>query len=196
MNSGELVQIDVGSWFNASHPPFALPFYAKQSIPTLDQVLTLLENQTGRELIAYVELKTVRRQSVNAELAQTVVDLVEQRNLQNRVVIISFNLRVVELVKELSPAIRTGALFGPRQRATHSARGMVSATLACGADEILLHHLLVKRGILNLARAANLNPVVWTVDDPKWLSRARMLGLHALMTNNPAKMLKSLQQSS
>jgi len=71
---------------------------------------------------------------------------------------------------------------------------MVMATLACGADEILLHHLLAKRGILDLARAANLNAVVWTVDDPKWLSRARIVGLRALMTNNPAKMLQSLRQ--
>jgi len=196
MNSGELAQTDVGSWFNASHPPFALPAYAKQRIPTLEQVLTLLEKQTGNELIAYVELKTVRRQAANAQLAETVVELVERRNIQDRVIIISFNLRVIELVKQLAPAFRTGALFGPRQRATHSARGMVSAALACGADEILLHHLVAKRGILNLARAAKLNPVVWTVDDPKWLSRARILGVHALMTNNPARMLKSLQLSS
>ncbi|HJZ79674.1 MAG TPA: glycerophosphodiester phosphodiesterase, partial [Pyrinomonadaceae bacterium] len=106
-----------------------------------------------------------------------------------RVVVISFNLSVVALVKERAPAIRTGALFGPRQRATSSARRIVMKTLACGADEILLHHLVAKPGLLSLARQAKLTPVVWTVDNPRWLIRARGNGIHALMTNNPARML-------
>jgi len=188
LSSGKLGQTDVGSSFNARHPRFAQPSYAQESIPTLDHVLALLDTQTRPDFIAYVELKTVRLGASNAQLAATVVELVKRRNFQDRVIVISFNLQVVALVRRLAPSIRTGALIGPRQRATRSAQRIIAATLACGADEILLHHHLAKRRILELARAANLTPVVWTIDDPKWLARARNSGIHALMTNNPAKM--------
>jgi glycerophosphoryl diester phosphodiesterase len=98
-------------------------------------------------------------------------------------------LRAVAAVKDLDPSIRTGALFGPRQRATKSARKIIASALGCAADEILLHHLIAKDRVLKLALEANLNPVVWTVDDQSWVARAQENRIHALMTNNPAKML-------
>jgi glycerophosphoryl diester phosphodiesterase len=105
-------------------------------------------------------------------------------------VVISFNLLTVAKVKELDSSIRTGALFAPRQRATKSIRGIIEATLNCGAEEILLHRLLATPRALARVAEKHLVPVVWTVDDPKWMARAGGLGIHALITNNPAKMIK------
>jgi glycerophosphoryl diester phosphodiesterase len=31
---------------------------------------------------------------------------------------------------------------------------------------------------------------VWTVDDPSWIERARTLGIDALITNNPSKLIQ------
>jgi glycerophosphoryl diester phosphodiesterase len=41
------------------------------------------------------------------------------------------------------------------------------------------------------AKLAGLKVVVWTVDDPTWLARARSMGVEALITNDPARMLKA-----
>jgi len=38
-----------------------------------------------------------------------------------------------------------------------------------------------------MAAENDLPVVVWTVDDSKWIGRARSLGIHALITNDPAK---------
>jgi glycerophosphoryl diester phosphodiesterase len=44
------------------------------------------------------------------------------------------------------------------------------------------------------ATEENLLPVVWTVDEPGWIRRAGNFGIHALITNNPAKMAASINK--
>jgi glycerophosphoryl diester phosphodiesterase len=53
----------------------------------------------------------------------------------------------------------------------------------------LLHRRLARRKFVDKAHDADLPVVVWTVDEVKWVERARLLNLHALMTNHPAKLL-------
>jgi glycerophosphoryl diester phosphodiesterase len=67
-------------------------------------------------------------------------------------------------------------------------RSIFARTKACGADELALHHLLATRRVLEEATVRGLPTVVWTVDNPSWLERARRMGVHAVITNNPALM--------
>lgn len=187
LTSTQLHEIDVGSWFNNTHPDLATIDYVNQTIPTLDEVFTLMRNSSRRDTIVYVEMKTVRDRELNRRLAAAVVELVYRHDFVKRAVVISFNLTAVAAVKRIDPAIRTGALFGPRQRAGKSARRIISATAGCGASHICLHHLVARPKLLQLARGEKLTTVVWTVDDPRWLQRARDTGIHAIMTNNPAR---------
>ena len=187
--SDKLQQIDVGSWFNRAYRQLARLEYTRQTIPTLADVFALLANQPNKELIVYVELKAGRSRKRNNELAEGVVDIIHRHQLQHRVVVISFNLRTVARIKELAPSIRTGALFGPRQRAMKSTRQIIAAAIASGADEILLHHRIATGKIIAAAHEHNLVPGVWTVDERKWIARAQSLQVNAIMTNDPAKML-------
>ena len=68
---------------------------------------------------------------------------------------------------------------------------MVDTALAVGADEIALHHTLAGARVVEKARRAGLEVVLWTVDDPAWLGRARTLGVKALIANDPALMLRA-----
>jgi glycerophosphoryl diester phosphodiesterase len=69
---------------------------------------------------------------------------------------------------------------------------LITATLAAGADHILLHRLIATRRLVDLAAANSLRSVVWTVDDPRWLRQRIGYGFHAVMTNKPTEMLASL----
>lgn len=189
LTSEKLGTIDVGSWFNRRHPPLARVQYMKQTVPTLDAVFKLMANSSRQNTVSYVEMKTVRKKRSKLSLAAAVVEVIRRHNFHNRVIVISFNLTAIAAVKRLDPSIRTGALFGPRQRATKSVPRIISNAVEYDADEILLHHLVAKRRLLTLALEAKLKPVVWTVDDPAWLARGQENQIHALMTNNPAKML-------
>jgi len=185
-----LKQTDVGSWFNRRHPDLARLEYTRQTIPTLEEVFGLLPNRAPQRFVIYVELKCGRSIKRNEELACATVAAVQKHGLKDQAILISFNLRTVARIKYLDNSIRTGALFGPRS-ALKSPSRIIQLAVACAADEILLNHRIVTRKLIAAASAKDLPSVIWTVDDPRWITRARSLGIQSLMTNDPAKLLKA-----
>lgn len=186
LTSGQLANENVGSWFNRAHPALAREAFERQRVPTLAQVFDLLRERPGT---IYVEMKTEADSS--SDLVQALPDAIIASGFQDRVVVVSFDLPAVAKIKTLNSSIRTGALFTPRNRPDVSWRAdsMLSAARDCGADELLPHRLLARPKLAEKAHARRLPVVVWTVDDPDWLARARTLGIQALITNNPARML-------
>jgi glycerophosphoryl diester phosphodiesterase len=67
---------------------------------------------------------------------------------------------------------------------------LVELAKACAADEICLHHRLASRRLTEQARKSQLEVVVWTVDNPEWIERARSRGIKALITNDPGSMVR------
>jgi glycerophosphoryl diester phosphodiesterase len=193
MTSKELGQKDVGSWFNHAHPRLARAENTRQVVPTLDQVLRLFSKSPAPSAAAgvvYIELKSDDAKHSAGDLSSSVLQLINEYGLRSRVVVVSFNLNAISQIKQIDSAIRTGALFGPK---IHPAgivrkRTMVAAAVDSGADELLLHRMIARPGALRAAASSNLRVVVWTVDDPRWLHRARSRGIHALITNNPARL--------
>jgi glycerophosphoryl diester phosphodiesterase len=134
MTALQLGRTDVGSWFNRRHRDLARLEYTRQTIPTLDDVFALIANQPNKRSIVYVELKCVRSRKRNDDLARATLNVIFRRQMEERVVVISFNLRTVARVKEIAPSIRTGALFGPRQAPLKSANKIIAAAIRCNAN--------------------------------------------------------------
>ena len=193
MISSELGMTEVGGWFNRAHPQLARPEYTGQFVPALDQVLAFVKNHPA--VVIYVEMKTDRAESTYVDLSRAVVQLIRDHGLRSRVVVVSFNLKAVAQIKTIDPSIQTGALFEPRRNTVKIIRKhpMISAALECGAEEILLHRSIATRRNLDLSLESDLRPVVWTVDDPKWVRRAATSGIHAVITNNPAVMVNRVE---
>lgn len=189
LTSEQLANENVGSWFNRAQPALGREAYEQQRVPTLAQVFDFLHERPGT---IYVELKTDGADS-SSDLVQAASDAIVAGGLQDRVVVVSFDLPALARLKSLNSSIRTGALFTPRNRPDVSWRAdsMLSAATDCGADELLPHRLLARPKIIENAHARNLPVVVWTIDDPEWLGRAKTLGIHALITNDPAMLLNA-----
>lgn len=186
LKAEELRGCDVGSWFNRRFPALSQDVYANQCVPSLDEFFTFIQKHAG---VFYLEMKPDRGRV--SELVLEVSKLIQQHQLQDRIVVLSFDLSAVKAIKERYPEVRTSALFQPRFFRTGSPmrRGaMIRAALACNADEIALHRLLVTPRLVEQARNASLEVVVWTVDDPSWLATAHRLGIKAVITNNPQQM--------
>jgi glycerophosphoryl diester phosphodiesterase len=190
MTLAKLRQTDLGSWFNQQHPDLARLEYTRQTIPTLDEVFQLLANQAPQRFTIYVELKCGHSRNRNEQLASATADTVQRHGLKDQAILISFNLRTVARIKQLDGSLRTGALFG-QPSAVKSPLRIVQQALACDAHEILLNHRVASQKLVAAANAKGLTTVVWTVDDPRWISHAKAWGIHALMTNDPAKFLKA-----
>ncbi|PYS35024.1 MAG: hypothetical protein DMF75_04855 [Acidobacteria bacterium] len=198
MTSAELGQIDVGSWFNRANPEFTNREYAGLFVPTLDEVFRFFNETPSRKAIIYVEMKTDKAEQSSNELAHSVVQSINEFEFRSRVVVVSFNLNALAFIKQIDGEICTGALFEPRHTARKlmTTRRMIASAIDSGVDEILLNRLIVTRNSVLSALELKLRPVVWTVDHSKWIRRANMLGLHAIITNNPVEMAAARGQIS
>jgi glycerophosphoryl diester phosphodiesterase len=189
LTSEELATIDVGSWLNRKHPGAASAEYPRETVPTLQTVFGQLR---GMPALLYVELKCTPPEA--RELAAQVAAIVEEHSLVNQVVVESFDLNAIREIKAVNSSIRTAALFEPSlSRHLLSTRRIISLTGENKADEIALHHSLVTPRRIRIAAEAGLHTVVWTVDRPRWFERATRLGIRALITNNPATMVRQRQ---
>jgi glycerophosphoryl diester phosphodiesterase len=181
----ELARIDVGSWFT-QHPNNHVDF-SREKLPTLQQVFELFADS---QALLYLEMKS---QAGDVGLATELTGAVRKHSIAERVVVSSFDLSLVKAVKVIDSAIRTAALFEPsvKQPATLLMSGrLVKLAQACEADEICLHHALASRRLTDHAIRSRLEVVVWTVDNPQWIDLARTRGIKALITNDPATMVR------
>ena len=185
LTARELASIDVGSWFNRRFPKLAQPSFAGQTVPTLAQVLNSLTDYDG---LVYIELKAGK--TGQRELVQAVCDVIHDSPLLKQVVVKSFKLGMIPIVRQTVPEVQTAALFEPvildflRRR-----KYLIDLANELGAHQLSLHHRLVTRKLTALAEAAKMPLTVWTVDDRKWLQRAQKLNIGAIITNDPGKML-------
>ena len=109
--------------------------------------------------------------------------MVREFSFAERTIVECFDLNVLKLVD-----LKTAALFEPR---IYADKYIVDRALEVGASVLALHHRLAKASLIEKAKHAGLRVVVWTVDDPEWVSHARSLGIEALITNDPANMIEA-----
>jgi glycerophosphoryl diester phosphodiesterase len=185
----ELKQVNVARWFSKKHQRRSAEF-ADQTIPTLEELFVLFP---APETVFYLEMKSEASQ--RHELASECCRLLDQLQVKGQVIIECFDLPTIKLVKTLDPSLRTAALFEPKliKHRLPTGQRMVDQATALGADEIALHHRLATRRTIEKAQLADLKVVVWTVDDTDWVVRATELGIHALITNDPGRMLAKRQ---
>jgi glycerophosphoryl diester phosphodiesterase len=185
LTAAELQQIDVGSWFARDSQKHQI--FVGEKLPSLAQVFELFRENEG---LLYIEMKCEPEEG--PALAAEVVRLSRASGIAERVVVESFDHAAIAAVKSGDSGIRTAALFEPRlTRPISTVRRirMVDIALSVGADEIALHHTLAGARVVEKAKRAGLDVVIWTVDDPAWIGRARTLGVKALIANDPAMML-------
>jgi glycerophosphoryl diester phosphodiesterase len=144
-------------------------------VPSLRELFELM---AGNGLLLCLEIK-----SREPELPELCCRMVREFGFEERVIVECFDLDVLRPIQ-----LRTAALFEPR---IYADRNLVERALAVGATVLALHHRLAKAMLVEKAKAASLMVVVWTVDDPAWVARARLMGIEALITNDPARMLKA-----
>jgi glycerophosphoryl diester phosphodiesterase len=187
LTAAELQKIDVGRWF-AERMQAPAESFSGEKLPTVLQVFELFSAISG---VLYLEMKC--NAGEGAALAAEVVRLSRESRLADRVVVESFDLAAAAEVKRIDAGIRTAALFGPRLSlpiSTVRRLKMVDLALGVGADEIALHHTLASPRVIEKAKREGMEIVVWTVDDPEWIRRARSLGIKALIANDPALMVR------
>ncbi|MBX7173979.1 MAG: hypothetical protein K1X72_23615 [Pyrinomonadaceae bacterium] len=181
----ELSRIDVGSWFNLKNPKKADASFSNEMIPSLEKFLEFLGDYQG---LLYLELKC--KDSEIATLVKNVTEIVRKSKLFPKIIIKSFKLEAIAETKKLLPEVRTAALFAPEiMTLLKKQTRLIEKAKDCLADELSLHFSLATQKIVAEAEKEGMPTIIWTADHPVWVKRASEIGLKAIITNNPARLL-------
>jgi glycerophosphoryl diester phosphodiesterase len=187
MTAEQLATVDVGSWFNLKRPAHANLEFGKERVVTLADVLELLNDFSG---LIYVELKCDPGKV--EELCKAVCRVITGSHLLPQIIAKSFELSAIPRILEMCPDVQTAALFGTRvMNALRKDARIIQAAKAAGAHQISVHYSLATRGLMRLAVRENMLVTVWTVNNPKWVRKGAELGLRAIITNDPARLIEN-----
>ena len=103
-----------------------------------------------------------------------------------QIIVKSFRLEAIPLVRQRLPEVQTAALFEPTFRDLLRGRQyMLALASEFGAHQISIHHSLVTRRLTRLAAEVQVPVTIWTTDNPKWLRRPDVA---AIITNDPGRL--------
>jgi glycerophosphoryl diester phosphodiesterase len=177
--SSDLTELDAGSWFD--------PLYRDVRLPLLTEALDLIQASS----VTLIERK--------AGDAPTLIRLLRDRELLDRVVVQAFDWDFVQHCRELAPNLVLGALGPPASRdgrqLNDSEKWLNSAYLdevqATGAQLVVWNRQVTP---LSLAEANRRGLPVWvyTINEPTTAAVLVGLGVNGIITDNPALIWKGL----
>lgn len=181
----QLAALDLGAWFNSKFPARADEKFSGEKVPTLERLFAFLKGYRGR---LYLEMKGSPAE-VSA-LSETVAGILRRTEFLSQIVAKSFKLEAVEKIKILLPEVATAALFAPKiLTVLRKQSRIIERARAHLADELSLHYSLATEKLVRQAAAEKMPTAIWTADHPIWVRRAADIGIHAIITNNPARLL-------
>lgn len=150
---------------------------------TLSELRTL-DAGMGERIPVFEEVVDAVQAPLQAEIkdvaaAQALADVVRQRDLLDRVEVISFHGEALAAISKLLPGVRTSLV------ASRYGADIVDRALAVGAGALILNIRRLTLERVERAHAAGLKVIGWTVNTHDHLKLARGLGLDGGTTDFP-----------
>jgi glycerophosphoryl diester phosphodiesterase len=165
-------RLDAGAWKGAQH--------AGARIPTLEQALAVMLPKS----LPMLEHK-------GGTAAQFVAEL-RRLGVVDDVLLQSFDWPFVDAAGKLEPRLALG-LLGPTDDHEHVDDAVVASARRIGACFVHWHAPKLTRAEIDRAHAAGLLLVTYTSDDELGWHGGRALGVDAMCSNDPGRMLASLR---
>jgi glycerophosphoryl diester phosphodiesterase len=157
-------------------------------MPTLDQVLDLAPRG---EFEFNVEIKSFPERPdltpAPEEFASLVLESVRRRRLETRVILQSFDFRILQAMRRLAPEIRLSALYSGPQR------DFVATAREAGAGIVSPDESLVTPEQVRAAHQAGLQVVPWTANTPVQWDRLIACGVDGIISDDPKVLLEFLR---
>lgn len=188
----ELTLAEVREWDVGSlrHPRFPRQVAVPGArVPTLDEVLAL----GARGPVKFnIEVKSfpARPEYAPAPLpyARLVLDALLRHNLERRVIVQSFDFRILHAMRELAPGIPRAALV------EHGREDFPSIAREAGAGIVAPQHVLVTPAQVEAAHRKGLRVIAWTPNSRGNWQRMMRAGVDGIITDDPAGLIEFLGQ--
>ena len=167
----QLRAFDCGSWFSEA--------FAGEVIPTLGEILDLFK---GTHHLINIELKTDVFPYEGIE--SRVIKEIAAHQMTERVIISSFNHESLQRVSQLAPYVETAALFAEVQI------DFTTSIIPSKAVHVSLPAALSKSVRMALEEGRVVR--VYTVNDVDYIKPLQQLGVHAIFTDDPEKIMAVL----
>jgi glycerophosphoryl diester phosphodiesterase len=188
----QLTMAELGCWDAGAirNPRFPKQVLAPGvRIPALEQVLALAERG---DFLFNIELKSFpRRPELTPppeRFAELVWDAIRSHRLEHRVIVQSFDFRVLNALRRLAPSVRQAALYMGRPRR------FVAIAREARTEMVAPFHALVSRGYVSSAQAAGLEVVAWTANRPMDWKRLILAQVNGIITDNPGALVAYLEE--
>ncbi len=188
----ELAQFDVASTFRSGKHYFGV-----QNMPTLEEVIELVEKNAKKPVHYQIEIKVKEDGSRYEGIDQKLIDELTHYAILDRTIAISFDFSTLATLRSLEPDLRLGALIS---KAYLSSKGVTGPeSVAKDMKALNVEYVGVKAEYLSQAlydqlRSQDLGVGVWTVDDTITMRKFVDMGVDFITTNRPDLLNKVLDR--
>jgi len=176
----DLRDIDAGSWHSRK--------FAGERIPTLRQVVDEIPVSVGLD----IEVKTDGDRRREVALPESVLLLVREARREGSVIVSSFDHKFLRRLHHLDPSLRLGALLVPVRDGFRSPSQIAKRA---GATMFICSRTQLRGRHMRDAREAGLAVAVYGVNTTADLARASRAGVDAVITDNPARIIRAIRSS-
>jgi glycerophosphoryl diester phosphodiesterase len=158
-------------------------WHSPLGIPSLREVVDLC----GPSMRFQFEVKGADRVILH-RLAHQLVDFINQRQMNDRVVVTSSHTGFLRMLGTMTAHIERGYVAEYRyQQPTRRA-------VALGCTWLMPRHTLVTPALMRRARRRNLKVSTWTVNDLTWAERMVELGVDGIITDFPTSFIAHFER--
>jgi len=165
----EIKDLDVGSWFGKE--------FKEERIPLLKDAISLARNRIKLN----IELKF---NGHDQRLAERVVEILEEDDFISQCIITSLDWEGLRKVRSLNSSIRIGYIVFES----------IGRIIELDVEILSLAARIVDSSLIHKARKAGKEVHVWTINDPKAMSRFIDLGADNLITDQPGLAVELLKE--
>ena len=174
----ELRALDAGSWFN--------PEFAGERIPTLEETLELAQDR----ILVNIEIKTEAvTDQAHGGIVDKTLELVRRLGMMDQIVISSFDPRALAHARELDPGVKTASLYNTELQADLSPEEVMAEVASNGFN---LSRKQVDESIIEACHRLERPVAVYTVNEINEMERILDLGVDAIFTDHPDRLLQIL----
>lgn len=184
----ELSMLDFGSWFSDD--------FKGEKILTLDECLKIADKHMS---LINLELKraTVKRSAI----VEATLEVVKKYKMQDRVLISSFDHKLVKKAQIMCPEVLTGALYDEAEVEQDNIAEILADAPAyvekLGFDFANPHvNYLIEDGLMERYHQKGIGVAVWTVDKPYIAKQCFKKGVKCIITNKPDVVLKAVKEEA